>query len=94
MIVNETSSEPADFGSKMLIGELENKILQGDCLEWMKKIPDQTFDMVCTVPPYFLDGSYFLDGLGADWKKEKIDEKIDEKRMFFCGWQFTQRYEI
>ena len=29
-----------------------NKIIQGDCLEVMKSIPDKSIDMVLTSPPY------------------------------------------
>jgi len=29
-----------------------NKIIQGDCLEKMKDIPDKSIDMVITSPPY------------------------------------------
>jgi site-specific DNA-methyltransferase (adenine-specific) len=41
----------------------------GDCLEEFKKLADGSIDMVCTDPPYF------LDGLGADWNKRKLDER-------------------
>lgn len=40
-----------------------NKVTLGDCLELMTKIPDNSIDMVCTDPPYF------LDGLGSEWNK-------------------------
>jgi len=40
-----------------------------DCLEGLAKIPSGTVDMVCTDPPYF------LDGLGSDWNKRKLDER-------------------
>jgi len=46
-----------------------NEITQGDCIEMMKKLPSNSVDMICTDPPYF------LDGLGNDWNKEKLDEK-------------------
>lgn len=29
-----------------------NKVIQGDCLEVMKKIPDKSIDMILTDPPY------------------------------------------
>lgn len=29
-----------------------NRIYQGDCLELMKKLPDNSMDMVLTDPPY------------------------------------------
>lgn len=31
---------------------MENKIIQGDCLEVMKEIPDKSIDMILTDPPY------------------------------------------
>ena len=34
------------------IEEIKNKILQGDCLEIMKDIPDNSIDLVFTDPPY------------------------------------------
>ena len=40
-----------------------------DCIDAMKNLADNSIDMVCTDPPYF------LDGLGDDWNKEKIDKK-------------------
>jgi site-specific DNA-methyltransferase (adenine-specific) len=46
-----------------------NKVTLGDCLELMTKIPDNTIDMVCTDPPYF------LDGLGSEWNKRKLDAR-------------------
>jgi site-specific DNA-methyltransferase (adenine-specific) len=49
--------------------EMMNKIIFGECIEMMKKIPENSVDMVCTDPPYF------LDGLGSDWNKVAIDTK-------------------
>ena len=46
-----------------------NKVTLGECIEMMKKIPNNSIDMICTDPPYF------LDGLGNDWNKEKLDGK-------------------
>lgn len=46
-----------------------NTIELTDCIQAMKKLPDNSIDMVCTDPPYF------LDGLGSDWDKVKIDKK-------------------
>ena len=28
------------------------RVLQGDCLDWLKRIPDQSIDAVITDPPY------------------------------------------
>lgn len=46
-----------------------NSIYHGDCLEYLKHIKDNSVDMICTDPPYF------LDGLGNDWSLQKIDDK-------------------
>lgn len=49
--------------------DILNKVSYGECVEMMKKIPSNSIDMVCTDPPYF------LDGLGDDWNKESLDNK-------------------
>jgi site-specific DNA-methyltransferase (adenine-specific) len=49
--------------------DMINKVSHGECVEMMKKIPANSIDMVCTDPPYF------LDGLGDDWNKESLDIK-------------------
>jgi len=36
------------------IEELKNKIIQGDCMEVMREMPDNSIDTVITDPPYFL----------------------------------------
>lgn len=46
-----------------------NQVVLGECIEMMKAIPENSIDMVCTDPPYF------LDGLGNDWNKSSIDKK-------------------
>jgi len=37
------------------------ELIQGDCLEKMKDIPDGSIDMVLTSPPYDNLRSYFVD---------------------------------
>jgi site-specific DNA-methyltransferase (adenine-specific) len=49
--------------------DMINKVSYGECVAMMKKIPANSIDMVCTDPPYF------LDGLGDDWNKESLDTK-------------------
>jgi site-specific DNA-methyltransferase (adenine-specific) len=51
------------------LDELVNHIHQGECIDMMKMIPSNSIDMICTDPPYF------LDGLGNNWNKESIDTK-------------------
>jgi site-specific DNA-methyltransferase (adenine-specific) len=55
--------------SYLSISELINKLTLGDCIEFMKKLPSNSIDMVCTDPPYF------LDGLNSDWNKKTLDKK-------------------
>ena len=55
--------------SMLSLEDLINKTSYGECVEMMKRIPANSIDMVCTDPPYF------LDGLGDDWNKELIDNK-------------------
>lgn len=47
----------------MSITKLRNKLVLGDCLEVLKKLPDNSIDAVITDPPY---GISFL---GKDWDK-------------------------
>ena len=49
--------------------DMLNKVSYGECVDMMKKISSNSIDMVCTDPPYF------LDGLGDDWNKESLDNK-------------------
>lgn len=55
--------------SYLSIENLLNTINLAECVEFMKKIPNNSIDMVCTDPPYF------LDGLNNHWNKKSLDEK-------------------
>jgi len=48
-----------------------NKLIQGDCLEVMKKIPSGSIDLIVTSPPYNLKnstGNGMKDSRGGKWK--------------------------
>lgn len=50
--------------------DFENKLIEGDCLEVLRDIPDGTFDMAMTSPPYNLknsSGNGMKDGRGSKW---------------------------
>jgi site-specific DNA-methyltransferase (adenine-specific) len=51
------------------LSTLMNKVTLGECVSIMKTMPSNSIDMVCTDPPYF------LDGLGDDWNKQSLDNK-------------------
>ena len=38
----------------MILPNLKNKIINGDTLKELKKIPDETFDLIFSDPPYNL----------------------------------------
>ena len=64
-----------------------NKIIQGDCLEELKKLPDECIDLVVTSPPYFNLRDYETEGqigLEATWQeyiKKLIDVFNEVKRV-------------
>ena len=49
-----------------------NKIIQGDCLEVMKNIPDKSVDLVVTDPPYLM-------GYQSGWRKQKFEKIIGDR---------------
>lgn len=81
--------------NEQMLGEFElNKIYCMDCLEGLKKIPDNSVDLVLTNPPYNIDFSKYdslTDGTGRkfhyteklSWdKKVNIDMKELSKELF------------
>ena len=57
----------ADVSESDLPTHLINQVLQGDCLEWLQEIPDDSIDFVFTDPPYNLGKKYvgYSDDLGV-----------------------------
>ena len=47
-----------DFNSSV------HSLHQGDCIEWLKSCPDNTFDVILTDPPYGMNAQNFGDGAG------------------------------
>ncbi len=47
-----------------MINEWCNKVIQGDCLELMKKLPDNSIDLIITDPPYGINylSNYYKNG--------------------------------
>ena len=54
-----------------------NKIVQGDCLELMKKMPDKCIDLVVTSPPYNFDAG---SGIGSKYKE------LNDNRDDYFEW--------
>ena len=36
------------------VKDIENKIINADCMDILKQLPDKCIDLVCTDPPYLL----------------------------------------
>ncbi len=59
----------------MNIESFKNKIICGDAVEVMKKMPDNSIDLVVTSPPYNLKnstGNGMKDGRGGKWKNAAL----------------------
>lgn|SRR5574343_389576 len=61
------------------------KLIHGDCLEEMKKIPDGSVDLVLTDPPYGIKADKGTSGFGTAKNRKYINEwdsKTPEKEYF------------
>jgi len=79
LTLKEMEAEVAEFD----MSEKMNKIHHIDCLEFMKQVPDDYFDLVLTDPPY---------GIGIDGQKKSINKnnpKANRKAHSFKGWDST-----
>lgn len=45
-------------------GKHLHRALHGDCLTWLADMPPESFDVICTDPPYGMDADAFGDGAG------------------------------
>ena len=67
------------WGSVRLIAELDTMIelLNCDCMEYMKTVPDKYFDLAIVDPPY---------GIGRDGSKKTTSKHGGRKAHEFKGW--------
>lgn len=57
------------------LADFRNKILCGDTIDTMKRIPDATIDLIFTSPPYNLrnsSGNGMRDGRGGKWSTARL----------------------
>lgn len=50
--------------------EISARIIHGDALRVLREMPDESVHLVLTDPPYF------IDGMGDDWDKAKLETKV------------------
>jgi DNA modification methylase len=55
---------------------MENKLIHGDCLEKMRKIPDGSIDLVLTDPPYGMDYQSARRTDKAQWKPKIANDRL------------------
>jgi len=56
---------------------MNNQVIQGDCLEVLKTLPDESVDMVITSPPYWALRDYGVDGqLGLETTFQEYITKL------------------
>ena len=63
------------------MSDIFNKIINGNCLEELKKIPDKTFDLVFADPPYNMQIGETLTRPDAS-KVKGVDDKWDQFKSF------------
>ncbi len=64
----------------------KNKVLNQDCLTFMKTVPDKYFDLVLTDPPYGIgmDGKVGINGAGRakEYQNKNWDKSTPSKEIF------------
>jgi site-specific DNA-methyltransferase (adenine-specific) len=69
----------------MNIEDITNKIINADCLDILKQLPDKCVDLVLTDPPYGIKcdgGSYGLGVAPTNYEKKDWDSEIPCKEIF------------
>lgn len=80
---------------RLKIEAVANKIILGDCLSTMKKMPGESIDLVITSPPYNLKnstGNGMKDGRGGKWESAALqngylEHSDDMPYDVYCKWQ-------
>jgi len=72
----------------MSVKTLKNKIINGDSLKELKKIPDETFDLIFADPPYNLQLKKELSRPDRS-KVDAVDDKWDQFESFKSYDEFT-----
>ena len=71
--------------------DLKNKIVNGDSLKELKKIPDESFELIFADPPYNLQLKKELSRPDRS-KVKAVDEKWDQFENFKSYDDFTYKW--
>ena len=75
----------------MIVKNLQNKIINGDSIKELKKIPDETFDLIFADPPYNLQLQNSL--IRPDRSKvNAVNDKWDQFESFKSYDKFTSEW--
>ena len=85
-----------------MLDQFLNKIINGDCLEVLRQLPDSSIDLVVTSPPYNLKnstGNGMKDGRGGKWANaalingyENYDDCMPNDE--YAAWQHEVLLEL
>lgn len=83
----------------MKIEELKNKIIQGDCLEVLRNIPDKSVDLVLTDPPYGINYKEWDKIDFIPFTKKWVEEcfrvlKSTGSFYSFMGWTNVSEFKL
>ena len=80
-LLNNNLHATQRFSTKGMIEKYLNKIINADCLEILKQLPDESIDIVITSPPYNLKnstGNGMKDGRGGKWANAALIAGYDQ----------------
>ena len=84
------------------------ELIQGDCLELMKNIEDESIDLVITDPPYGINltpqrengkfkNTKVINDDNLNWLSTLVDELYRVSKnivCIFCGWQTIDKFKL
>ncbi len=78
------------------------KIINGDCIDVLQRVPDASIDLVVTDPPYLVnyssrDGRKIANDISSSWLKPAFEQtarvlKPDSFCISFYGWNQADRF--
>lgn len=77
----------------MELEAMMNEIHNVDCLEFMKQIPDNYFDLVLTDPPYGINLAKMNMGIGNTPKASKKENRKWEAKEWDCATPTNELFE-